>query len=112
MSSVDLRRLYPHQAITVFPSFDQISSLWSRVPGTHSEAGGDLFLLWVVGLAFFALGLLFLYKAITCKGFRETDVGEGKKRISPTWMGRFVSAFLGLTSVAVGLAIIMRILNG
>jgi hypothetical protein len=82
------------------------------MPGAHSEAGSNLFLLWAAGLAFCGIGGVFLYKAMTCEGFREADVGEGKKRISPTWMGRFVSAFLGLTSVTVGLAIIMRILNG
>jgi hypothetical protein len=82
------------------------------VPGAHSEAGSNLFLLWAAGLAFCGIGGVFFYKAITCKGFREADVGEGKKRISPTWMGRFVAGFLGLTSVLVGLAIIMRILNG
>jgi hypothetical protein len=82
------------------------------VPGAHSEAGSNLFLLWAAGLAFCGLGGVFLYKAITCKGFREADVGEGKKENFPTWMGRAVAAFLGLTSVLVGLAIIMRILAG
>ena len=88
-----------------------ISNL-SPLSQSHSKAEGDLLLLWAAGLAFCGLGILFFYKAMTCKGFREADVGEGKKRISPTWMGRLVAAFLGLTSVLVGLAIIMRILQG
>jgi hypothetical protein len=82
------------------------------VPETHSAAGSNLILLWTLGLVCCAIGIIFLYKAMTCKVFRETDVAEGKARNFPMWMGRTISVFLGLIGVAAGLAIMMRILKG
>jgi phosphatidylglycerophosphate synthase len=82
------------------------------MPGPHPAGGSAPFFLWAAGLACCFVGVVFLYRAVTCKVFRETALGEGKKRMFPMWEGRILSVFLGLSGIAVGIFIIVRILAG
>lgn len=82
------------------------------MPGAPSAGGNTLFVIWAAGLACCFVGIAFLYKAVTCKRFRETTSGEGKKRVSPIWEGRIISGFLGLMGLGMGIFIIIRILAG
>jgi hypothetical protein len=66
----------------------------------------------VAALACCVVGAIFLYKAVTCKGFREAAEGKGKTRTSPLWEGRIISGFFGLMGVGVEIFIIVRILAG
>ena len=81
------------------------------MPGTHSEAVESLTLLWTLGIVCCAVGIMFLYKAFACKGLRATNVAESRANILPMWLGRTLSVLLGLTGVASGLGIILRILK-
>jgi hypothetical protein len=54
----------------------------------------------------------FLVQGGDMQSFRESAEGQGKTRTSPTWEGRIISGFLGLTGMGVGIFIIFRILAG
>jgi hypothetical protein len=82
------------------------------MPGAHFGGGTHLSFIWAAALACCVVGAIFLYKAVTCEGFREAGAGKGKTRTSPIWEGRIISAFLGLMGVGVGIFIIVRILAG
>jgi hypothetical protein len=81
-------------------------------PVTHPTGGGNLIFICIAGAACCAVGVIFLYKAVTCTEFRETDEGERKTRASLLWPGRMMSGFLGLLGIGAGILIIVRVLKG
>ena len=81
-------------------------------PVTHITGGGNLLFICLAGVACCVVGVIFLYKAVTCTEFRETDEGERKTRASLLWPGRMMSGFLGLLGIGAGILIIVRVLKG
>jgi hypothetical protein len=55
-------------------------------PVTHPTGGGNLVFICLAGVACCVVGVIFLYKAVTCTEFRETDEGERKTRASLLWV--------------------------
>ena len=82
------------------------------MPVTHPTGGGNLFFICLAGVACCAVGVIFLYKALTCTEFREAAHGEGKKRALLLTSGRMMSGFLGLVGIGAGIFIIVRVLKG
>ena len=80
------------------------------MPVTHR--GGNLFFICLAGIACCAVGVIFLYKALTCTEFREAAHGEGKTRTLLLTSGRMMSGFLGLVGIGAGIFIIVRVLKG
>ena len=82
------------------------------MPIAHPAGGNALFFIWAAGLACCFVGIVFLYKAVACKGFCETASGDGTKRTYPIWEGRIISGVLGLIGIGMGTFVIVRILAG
>ena len=82
------------------------------MPGDHPTGGDTLLFLWGAGLVCCVVGIVSLYKAVTCGRFYETASGEGKTRMSPIWAGRIVAGVLGLIGMGMGVFIIVRISRG
>jgi hypothetical protein len=49
-------------------------------PVTHITGGGNLLFICLAGAACCVVGVIFLYKAVTCTEFRETDEGGEKNK--------------------------------
>ena len=58
------------------------------------------------------LGVIFLYKAVTRREFRETAQGEGKTRELLLMAGRMMSGFLGVLGIGAGIFIIVKVFKG
>ena len=58
------------------------------------------------------VGVIFLYKAVTCTEFHETSQGAGKTRTLLLTTGRMMSGILGLLGIGAGIFIIVRVLKG
>jgi hypothetical protein len=58
------------------------------------------------------LGVIFLYKAVTRREFRETAQGEGKTRELLLTAGRMMPGFLGLLGIGARIFIIVKVLKG
>lgn len=82
------------------------------MPVTHPTGGGNLFFICLAGIARCAVGVIFLYKAVTCMEFREAAQGEGKTKALLLTSGRMMSGFLGLLGIGAGIFIIVRVLKG
>jgi uncharacterized membrane protein HdeD (DUF308 family) len=81
------------------------------MPAMHSNSMSGFMLLWGLGIACCAIGAIFLYKAFACKRLSATHVAESRANVYPMWLGKTISLLLGLTAIAFGVGVIVKMLK-
>ena len=81
-----------------------------NTPGLRYSTAGNLFLLWVLAIAFWGIGLFFLYRSGTRKRYRTITL-HPMRNVSPMWVSKSLSIIVGLAAIAFGTGIIFRVLK-